>query len=260
MLSRLRAQPSKAILATLVLIAVLVVPAQAFAKVDVVASDDALDFLRVEDSGATSKDNDLVLGYVAEEEDLFVRSKTDEKVVAGSGCRQVDPREARCSNDPTRYPVSGHPGDEVGIDYINLFAAGGRDRIINSPSRPVELSDDVDLLAFGQEGADTLLGSTYSGAGAENVGESLYGGDGADYISAERGVDGIFGEAGADTLFAGPGNDYVDSTESSMSAPASPRKDANVNCGPGGDDQLVRDTEDSYVGCEEVTPVAEGPD
>jgi RTX calcium-binding nonapeptide repeat (4 copies)/Putative metal-binding motif len=105
---------------------------------------------------------------------------------------------------------------------------------------------NVSLVAFGGDGADTLLGSTVGddleGQGGNDTiegfqgADTLKGGDGDDQIAGDDGNDTIAGDAGNDTIHGGAGNDTIDGGTGS-----------DVAYGEADNDTLTGDSGDDYL-------------
>ena len=124
-------------------------------------------------------------------------------VIAGSGCATIDPNTVRCSVG-------------LGLPAIAIDAGDGDDTLAATEA-------NINMTAFGGEGADRLTGAgTLSGGPGNDVltgvdfspcskgdycGETLIGGPGDDVLHGGGGNDALIGDAGNDLLDGGPGGD-----------------------------------------------------
>lgn len=114
-------------------------------------------------------------------------------IVAGPGCREVDPTKVVCppfDSGPPDFTPTGLP------DYTRavVHLGGGDDSIIAGLV-------DARMTIFGEAGDDTVI--------AGDSKDAVYGGDGGDTLSGNTGDDVVDGGPGNDTVNGGSGNDTV---------------------------------------------------
>lgn len=154
-------------------------------------------------------------------------------------------------------------GDDVRTDVENVTAEQSCNDVVNQVTGSEGPNDiEVDGVARGQGGDDTLSGSGTLDGGAGNdqlVGfrgnDVLVGGDGDDYLEGGFGDDAIDGGAGKDSYVGdttatntiGVGNDTINARDGVAES---------VSCGPGSDKAIVDATDDVAIDtqnlCEEV--------
>jgi len=102
--------------------------------------------------------------------------------------------------------------DDIGDSVIE--AAGEGTDTVRTVLAAYALTADVEILRFTGSGNFTGTGNALNnelyGAGGS---DSLYGGDGHDYISGAGGDDFLYGGAGHDTLTGGTGADYMEGND-----------------------------------------------
>ena len=129
-------------------------------------------------------------------------------------------------NDQVR---GGHGNDEI-------YGQNGHDRLLGiAGDDKIEGGDGADYIAGG-EGNDYLRGGGYYGTAAD-LGDTMLGEAGNDYLSGEGGDDSISGGSGSDTLDGGAGHDRLDGGTGAD----------DLACGAGNDVYIIDNTGDRLL-------------
>jgi Ca2+-binding RTX toxin-like protein len=111
-------------------------------------------------------------------------------------------------NQPSLWTITFYGGK--GNDHFEVI---GSLKIPFTSSHAQPLTQEIYVLAFGEDGNDTLIGGDADGLSYDNQPygyDLLEGGDGNDTIYGGKGIDFIKGGAGRDTLSGEGGDDQID--------------------------------------------------
>ncbi|GAA3854921.1 Hint domain-containing protein [Celeribacter arenosi] len=150
--------------------------------------------------------------YVIEVDGVLLGVVSDPEVVPGTTYEVVSVGDPEATGESPDYSTFSDPTFDVddgnvytGGANADVFDTGAGDDTVNSGA-------GADTIHAG-DGHDTIIYGT--GGATQAEGDTVYGGDGVDYIddivgSAYTYDDTLYGEGGDDIIYAGGGEDYVD--------------------------------------------------
>jgi Ca2+-binding RTX toxin-like protein len=191
---------------------------------------------------------------ITEVDSRTVQVRDTVPVNAWSGCYRTELTVARCSGELRYTTVGLGDNDDELIQEgrtrdgsgIELYAVGGEGNdVFHVRSGWLWAMGNAGNDEFhGGSNADTFIGDSYGGAGAEGR-DVLYGFGGNDALLGDGGADQIRGGSGRDEIDAGAGSDRI--------AAADDEADS-VKCGDGYDEATLDGRGlDSSLGCEART-------
>jgi Ca2+-binding RTX toxin-like protein len=135
--------------------------------------------------------------------------------------------------DPGADQLQGGPGDDLLVSSVatcqgHTFDGGS--------------GDDTVSYARSDDSLTIELGGTGDSPGCGNPdhvlvnNESLEGSDGPDTLIGDNGDNSLLGHLGADTFLGRGGDDFIDAADG--------HRDKSINCGGGGDEEVVVDKVD----------------
>lgn len=175
----------------------------------------------------------------------------DDTIVGGPGDDVLEAGENYNGPDNGNDTLVGNGGDDV------LYADPGADQLQGGPGDDLLVSsvatcqghtydggsgDDTVSYARSDDNLQIELGGTGGPAGCGNPdhiqidNESLEGSDGPDVLVGDNSDNSLLGHLGADTFLGRGGDDFVDAADG--------HRDKQINCGGGGDDEVVVDRAD----------------
>lgn len=179
----------------------------------------------------------------------------DDNLVGGNGEDVLEAGENYNSPDFGHDRLEGGAGGDVlyadpGGDA--LLGGAGNDLLVNSvPTCQGHVYDggageDTVSYARSNDNLRVALGGSGGPPGCGNedqvlaVNESLEGSDGSDVLIGDNDENSMMGHLGNDTFLAKGGSDFIEAADGQRD---------QINCGGGGDDDVVKDGQDGASGC-----------
>jgi Ca2+-binding RTX toxin-like protein len=141
--------------------------------------------------------------------------------------------------DPGADQLAGGAGNDLLVNSVATCQGHSYDGGAGDDTVSYGRSDDALRVELGGTGGPGGCGRL-DRVGADN--ESLEGSDGPDVLVGDGGENSFLGHLGADSFLGKGGNDFIDALDG--------KRDKEINCGGGGDDEVLRDRSDpDPVGC-----------